>query len=474
MELRGAGVPVAILGAGPAGLGAAYCLARRGSFDVTVIERGAGVGGNAGSFDVSGLRVDYGSHRLHPSCAPKILSDIQGMLGEDLLDRPRHGRIRLRGRWVHFPLKPADLATHLPPGFMLGVAADSLRKLSRQGGEETFATVLERGLGRTICRDFYFPYARKIWGVDPGLLDPEQARRRVSAGSLWKMLRKALNSVPGFKKPGSGRFYYPRHGFGSISEAYHAAAGKAGARIQLKTSVAAVETEEGRVTGIRTSGPDGCEKIAARQVLSTIPISQLVRLIQPEAPAEVLASACALKFRAMILVYLVLNTERFTEFDAHYFPDASVTITRLSEPKNYGLADLPGRTVLCAELPCAVEDRVWQASDGELSTLVTQALAEAGLPVRCPVVAVTSRRLAQAYPIYTRDYAGYFDRLDRWLGGIDGLVTFGRQGLFAHDNTHHALAMAYALDQCLDDTGSLDRPRWESFRQAFRDHVVED
>ena len=475
MEVRAPGrTAIAVLGAGPAGLGAAYRLARRESFAVSVIERADIVGGNAGSFEVDGLRVDYGSHRLHPSCAPEILADIRGMLGDGLLDRPRHGRIRLRGRWVHFPLKPADLATHLPPGFLLGVAGDSLRKLTAGGVEDTFAAVLERGLGRTICRDFYFPYARKIWGVDPATLDPEQARRRVSAGSLGKMVRKALNSVPGFKKPGSGRFFYPKNGFGAITEAYGQAALAAGAQLRLKTSVSAVETAAGRVAGLRIMGPDGMERLEVRQVLSTIPISQLARLAEPEAPAAVLASACALKFRAMILIYLVLETGQFTEYDAHYFPDAEIAITRLSEPKNYGLAALPGRTVLCAELPCSVEDRVWRASDSELGSLVTQALETARVPVRCPVVSVTARRLSQAYPIYTRDYREHFDRIDQWAGSIEGLLTFGRQGLFAHDNTHHALAMAYAAEQCLDNAGNLDREKWHHHRKAFSHHIVED
>ena len=138
------------------------------------------------------------------------------------------------------------------------------------------------------------------------------------------------------------------------------------------------------------------------------------------------------------------------------------------------LADAPGRTVLCAELPCSVEDAVWRASDAELAKLMSKALEAAGLPLGCPVESVATRRLAQAYPIYTRDYREHFDRMDAWLGGIEGLVTFGRQGLFAHDNTHHALAMAYALDSCLDGEGRLDRTRWESCRQAFREHVVED
>ena len=106
--------PVVVLGAGPAGLGLAFKLARRGTFDVTVVERSAVVGGNAGSFEIDGLRVDYGSHRLHPACPPEVMSDIRALVGDDLLDRPRHGRILLSGRWVHFPLKPFDLARSLP------------------------------------------------------------------------------------------------------------------------------------------------------------------------------------------------------------------------------------------------------------------------------------------------------------------------------------------------------------------------
>ena len=149
-------IRVVILGAGPAGLGAACKLAQRG-FDVTVVERNAALGGNAGSFTFSGMAVDFGSHRLHPSCAPELLADIREMLGDDLLDRPRHGRIRLRGRWVGFPLKFANLLSNLPLSFTAGAGIDSLKKIASKPGGETFADVLEQGLGKTICRDFYFP-----------------------------------------------------------------------------------------------------------------------------------------------------------------------------------------------------------------------------------------------------------------------------------------------------------------------------
>jgi len=183
---------VIILGAGPAGVGAAFQLARKGLAQVTLLEECEHVGGIAGSFDLSGVRVDYGSHRLHPSCDPEILQDIRTLLGNDLLDRPRHGRIRLRGKWIHFPLKPADLILQLPTSFTAGVARDLVIKLlpskTHLYREESFATVLQEGLGQTICHDFYFPYAQKIWGLPPEELSATQARRRVAAGSTAKLL----------------------------------------------------------------------------------------------------------------------------------------------------------------------------------------------------------------------------------------------------------------------------------------------
>ena len=466
-------IPIVVLGAGPAGLGAAYQLARRG-FDVTVVERGAQVGGNAGSFDIDGLRVDYGSHRLHPACSPEVFADIRALLRDDLLERPRHGRIRLSGRWVHFPLTPLDLVRSLPLSFALGVLGDSVPRRARTNDvNATFASVLERGLGRTICREFYFPYARKIWGVDPTELDADQARKRVSAGSMRGMLRKVLNAVPGLKAPGAGRFFYPRQGYGQISEAYSVAAQNAGATVKLATTVTGLHIDSGRAVGITLSnGSSGM--LPVRQLFSTVPLPLLCRMATPSAPSDVVTAATQLRYRGMILVYLVLRSRRFTEFDAHYFPGSDIPITRLSEPKNYGLAVHDEMTVLCAELPCGIDEPVWSMSDEQLGDLVKDALATAGVPVKVPVVRVLTRKLAQAYPIYTRGYRDAFDRLDTWAASIEGLLTFGRQGLFAHDNTHHALAMAYAAARCLSDDGVLDRERWAERRREFESHVVED
>jgi protoporphyrinogen oxidase len=468
---------IVVLGAGPAGLAAALELAERG-VSVRVLERQDRVGGNAGSFEFAGVRVDYGSHRLHPAADPEILERLRQLLGDDLLTRPRHGRIRLMGRWLHFPLRPADLALRAHPRFALGVGLDLAGKLlPRPGsaGPESFASVLQRGLGATICREFYFPYARKIWGVEPEALSAIQARKRVSAGSLGKMLRRLLPGGTGSGAANTkGVFYYPRRGYGQISEALHEAALAAGAQIELTTQVERIDLSGSRprVHWVCDGQPSELE---AHQVFSTIPVSVLARLCEPQAPASVLAAADALEFRAMILVYLALEQDRFTEFDAHYFPEAEFPFSRVSEPKNYAALPEPrGRTVLCAEIPCQRGDALWTLSDEELSLRVRDGLERAGLPVRSEVGAVLAKRIPFAYPIYHTGYDTHFGALDRWLDERPGVLSFGRQGLYAHDNTHHAMFMARSAVRCLRSDGSIDRDAWHAERAIFETHVVED
>jgi len=465
-----------VLGGGPAGLAAAYKLSQRGWTNVTVLERGSQVGGNAGSFVIDGIPVDFGSHRLHPVCPPAVMADIRALLGDNLLDRPRHGRIRLRGRWVHFPLKPLDLVRHLPPAFIAGVVSDAIRKpFSRGTAAPSFASILERGLGRTICRDFYFPYAEKIWGLPPDALDPEQAKRRVGSGSLGKMVKRVLSAVPGMpRRPGAGRFYYPRKGYGQISDALHQSAVAAGATVHLNTTITGVVAERGHVRQVEASMGGATRLLPADYVLSTIPVTLLARLVRTDGPPAPQEATQRLQQRSMVLVYLTLDADRFTEFDAHYFPETAIRISRLSEPKNYSQTVRPGRTVLCAELPCTQDDEAWSMTDEALGALVVRDLNTAGLGPVPHLLQVQTRRLPHAYPLYTQGYRDAFDAVDRWISGIEGLLTFGRQGLFAHDNTHHTMAMAYALVDCLGSDGSFDRGAWARARKSFEDHVVED
>jgi protoporphyrinogen oxidase len=342
------------------------------------------------------------------------------------------------------------------------------------GEADTFASVLQRGLGATICREFYFPYARKIWGLEPEDISPTQAYKRVSAGSISKLLKRLLRSNrTNDRAKRKDIFYYPRKGYGQICDAMKTAAEAAGAEIRLKSSVSSVElATSGHRTEIESES--GREVLVSDRVWATIPVKALVERVAPAAPPAIVAAAAQLQLRAMLLVYLVLDTDQFTEFDAHYFPEEGLPFTRVSEPKNYAASGQPkGVTVLCAEIPCDRNDAIWSRSNAELGELVRDGLARVGLPVRCRVVEVAVRRLPAAYPIYIRGYETAFEQVDEWLNSLDGLLAFGRQGLYAHDNTHHALFMAQAAVNCLRD-GGFDRDAWQRYRQQFASHVVED
>lgn len=488
---------VVILGGGPAGLGAAFWLSQRG-FRPVLVEAQRRLGGNAGSFEIDGMRVDFGSHRLHPSTDPEILKTLRGLLGPDLLIRPRHGRILLGSRWVHFPLKPFDLAVSAPPSFLLRAFRDALislvpgrrsnstrgRLASREAGGldqatapgRSFASVLETGLGPTICQSFYFPYARKIWGLDPDQISPVQADRRVGARSLFAILQRLLPGGIGRSHRGKkGVFYYPRRGFGQISESLSAAAQNQGATILLGSPVREIRLGPRGGGQIRIHGEEKDVAVQWDQLWSTLPLRTLVEMIEPSPPEEVLGAASALETRSMILVYLVLGSGRFSEFDAHYFPSEDIPFTRISEPKNYAAREEPrSRTVLCAEIPCSREEPIWIAREEALAELVIAGLAQAGLPIRAPVLRTVVRRLPAAYPVYRIGYERHFSVMDQWLEHLSGILTFGRQGLFAHDNTHHALAMARAAVECLGDEGHFDGELWSRHRQVFATHVVQD
>lgn len=455
---------VIVLGAGLAGVGAAL-RAARGGHKVVVVERSDRPGGIAGSFDLSGVFVDYGSHRLHPATDPSILAELRGLLGGDLQHRPRNGRILLDGRWIAFPLQAKDLVRRLPWTFTTAAARDAALAWTRSPHEDTFESAMLAGLGPTLCERFYFPYARKLWGLEPAEISAEQARRRVSAGTPARLLKRLL---PGAK---TGTYWYPRRGYGQIGTALAQAAGEAGAAFRWETAAERVHLERGGSMGVELA--DGTI-LEGRRVWSTIPLTRLALILDPPPPPNVLEAARSLSFRAMLLVYLVLGCGRYTPHDTHYLPESFTPVTRFSEPKNYRDGDDPnGRTVLCFEIPCNKTDRIWQANDAELGTTAQRALTIAGLP-GAPVEEVAVRRLPAVYPIYHRGFEHALNTLTGWARAQPDLLTFGRQGLFAHDNAHHALAMAWAATDALQPSGGFDHAAWDAACARFAEHVVED
>jgi protoporphyrinogen oxidase len=458
-----------VLGAGVSGLAAAWKAAQRG-LSVTVLDRDDTVGGAAASFDVGGVTVDQGSHRLHPSTPDRILTDVQELLGDDLQLRRRNGRLRIAGTWVGFPLQAGELARALPGHLLAAAARDAALAPTRRSHHTTYADALRAGLGPALYDAMWAPYAEKLWGLPGEELSAEQARVRVSADTPWKVVARLLRG----RRTGSGQgrtFYYPRRGFGQLPTALAEAATAAGAEIRLGQEVERVDLHGDAVTVSMATG----ESIDAWHTFSTLPLPLLARITRPAPALADIEAAHRLRYRAVVLVYLVHEGGRWSPYDAHYLPGSETPVTRISEPANYrdSVDDPADRTVLCAEIACWKGDRIWNAPEYALADLVEAALRAEDLPpVRRADVVV--RRMPNVYPVYQLGYENNLTGLDNWATNLPRLTTFGRLGLFAHDNTHHAMDMAYEAVDALRPDRRFDTLAWAAARERFAEHVVED
>ncbi len=461
---------IAILGGGPAGLMLAYQLQKRSDLTAKIflIEKEKNVGGIAGGFEFYGLHFDYGSHRLHLQTNPDILNEIVKLLEDDLLDRTRNGRIRILGRYIRFPLNPADLLLRLPPSFVFGFILDMCTKPFRRikSDQHSFASALLKGLGKTICDKFYFPYAQKLWGLPPEKLSEVQAQKRVAAGSFGKILTKVFSRFFNGKNNMANRYYYPRYGFYEIFQKMANKVQIMGVDVFLNEPVTGLKkTHSGYAINTKTRQFD------ADFVFSTIPVTELASMLS-DAPANAIEH---LNHRCMVFFYLILKKSQFTSYDAHYFPEMELCFARMAEMSNY--TDLPRKDItgLCFELPCNNDDTIWNATEEQLKNWIIEDLHKIDLPVQNnEIISVRAERKEYIYPVYDLSFQTCFHELDEFIHRQPDLIILGRQGLFVHDNTHHAMEMSVGASQCLNPDLTWHQDLWMSYRKKFNQNVVVD
>tara|TARA_B100000965_G_scaffold279804_1_gene237664 strand:- start:3665 stop:5041 length:1377 start_codon:yes stop_codon:yes gene_type:complete len=455
---------IAIIGSGPAGLMAAWRAVELGH-EVKVFESAPTVGGMSGSFEIAGLRVDFGSHRLHPSTPPHLLNRISSLLGDDLQTRERNGRIRLYDRWVSFPLRTTNMIRHLPLSFSFNSGLDILQRPFTKRSDLTFDDEVTNRLGKTVASEFYGPYAEKLWGIPANQLDGEQARRRVSASSPLAIIKRLIRS----STPTGRTFLYPKRGYGQIVEAIANAVTDSGGEIHTNSPVTHIHAESESIQIVA-----GGNSLSARHVWSTAPLTKVTDIVDPKPPQAVMAAASSLRVRGMVLAYLVLDQDRYTEYDAHYLPSKETNIARLSEPKNYrDGTDPEGVTVLCAEIPCWCDDDVWNSSDQQIGELVMADLVKLGLPSARHVETKT-RRLPSVYPVFERATMEDRETLLEWGQTLGNLIPFGRQGFLVPDNLHHTLGMGWDLAESIGAETDLNFGRWKDSVERFKQNIVED
>jgi protoporphyrinogen oxidase len=423
---------ITVLGAGPAGLAAAYYAARL-RVPCTVYERSSLVGGAAATITHGGFQFDVGAHRFHDK-DPEITADVQALLEGRLQRVSAPSRVYSRGRMFRFPLEPVDLARGLGAAGLTRAVADLAAARSRPAsGEADFEAFACRRYGRPVAGRFLLNYSEKLWGRPASRLSPDVAGGRVAGLGLRSVLARAV--FGGVKRAPhlDGAFYYPTDGgIGRISERLAETVGRG--RIRMESEVERIRHDAGLVRALVVNGQ---EVAAGRAVVSSIPLPSLVTRLWPPPPPDVMEAARAMSFRSLIVVALFLARPGITADATVYFPDPEFPFTRVSEPRNRNPRMAPaGRTSLVAEIPCAAGDADYRRDDAELASRVIGPLVTLGWIAPGDVSGHLVHRVDAAYPILEVGTRHHVDVVMRYLQGLRNLICAGRNGTFTYSHIH--------------------------------------
>jgi len=438
---------VVIIGAGPAGLAAAYEM-RDEPRCVTVLERDVVVGGLARTEQYKGFRCDIGGHRFFTKSG-YVDSLWREVLGSDFLRRPRMSRIYYGGKFYSYPLKVSNVLWNLGLLRSAAVCASLLAaKLKFRKSDDTFEDWVSNRFGRKLYETFFRTYTEKIWGMSCRQLSSDWAAQRIRNLSAAKAILNAL----GLKRKRSvasliEKFDYPALGPGQMYERMASLAVKNGAEILLSRKAARILTSDDLARTVVSEGADGeMEHSCVGGCFSSMPLDELVMSLSPPPPPEVLASAGKLSYRSIVTVNLMLDQPYVAPDTWIYIHDKNIRAGRMQLYKNWSpqMVPDPSKSVIGMEYFCTVGDQLWRMDDRELTAMAVEDLKTIGLVGTDSVFDSFTARYPKAYPVYrTNQYKQHLQRIRKYLATIKNLYPIGRYGQFRYNNMDHSILTAH-------------------------------
>ena len=428
-----------IIGAGPAGLGAAYELAKRGVRPL-VVEKADRVGGLSRTETYNGYRLDIGGHRFHTRIDPvqQIWSE---MIGRDFLKVARLSRIYYDGRFVKYPLNVFDTLRNLGAAeSCLVLLSYAKAKLLPPPDEQTFEQWATRRFGARLYQRFFRTYTEKVWGIPCNVLRADWAVQRIGGLSIATAIRNALFGGNGVRSL-INEFHYPVLGPGMMWERFEQRVNAGGGQVQLNGEVVQLNHEGGLVRSIRVNQRGQTSQIALDHLISSMPLSQLIARLRPSPPQEVLRAAASLRHRAFILVGLIVNRPHLFADNWLYIHVPTVRVGRIQNYKNWSarMVPDPDRTCLGMEYFCNEGDDLWTMPDAALLELAGRELAALGLARPGEVEGCLVIREPNAYPVYDQDYRANLEVVRGFLATLGNLQTIGRSGMHRYNNQDHSM-----------------------------------
>ncbi len=440
------GHEIVIVGAGPAGLTAAYQLSKAG-VSSTVVEADDVVGGISRTVERDGWRFDIGGHRFFTK-VPEVETLWHEILpDEDFLLRPRMSRIYYNNRFFDYPLRAMNALKGL--GLVEAtrcVGSYVWARVRKPADTTTFEGWTASRFGWRLYRIFFKTYTEKVWGVPASSIQADWAAQRIKNLSLGKAIVNSLLPKRNQTDVTSliEEFQYPKYGPGMMWEVCRDKVVEAGTDVRMSTAVVRIEHAGGLAHKVEVDGADGVERLPATQVISSMPLSALVKAMDPPPPAEVLEAADALRYRDFLTVALVVP-ERYA------FPDNWIYVhapdVKLGRIQNFGSWSpylvKDGRTCLGLEYFVNEGDEWWDMDDERLVELGTDELQRLGLVDPGVVEAGYVVRMPKAYPVYDATYAANVETMRAWLAAnASNVHAVGRNGMHKYNNQDHSMFTA--------------------------------
>ncbi len=429
-----------VIGGGPAGLTAAYELTRHGHQPL-VFEKMDKVGGIARTEKYKGFYFDMGGHRFFTKSA-EVKRIWQEVLGEEFLRRPRLSRIYYDQKFFYYPLRPLNALLNLGLVESVLIILSYLRwQLFPYRQEETFEQWVTNRFGQRLFQTFFETYTEKVWGIPCSELKAEWAAQRIKNLSL----KSALVSM--FIRPGQKitslieEFDYPRQGPGMMWQTVRERVEQAGGRIQLNTDVVGICRDGNRLTGIMVASNGHVETVGGTDFISSMPVTEFIKRLEPPPPPEVQAAAAKLRYRDFLTVCLIINQPTLFPDNWIYVHEPGVKVGRIQNFKNWSPHMVPtlDKTSLGLEYFCNEGDDLWTMPDEALVELGKREIEKIGLARAADVEDGCVFRVPKSYPVYDGDYRHYLETIKSYLASLENFQTVGRNGLHRYNNQDHAM-----------------------------------
>ena len=442
-----------IIGAGPAGLTAAYELAKHGAHVVVLESDPEYVGGISRTVSYRGYRFDIGGHRFF-SKSREVEDLWTEILGSDLLQRPRSSKIYYGGQFYAYPLRPFEALSKLGPiESILCVFSFIAARIHPRRNPKSLEDWVVNQFGRRLFRIFFKTYTEKVWGMSCKEISAEWAAQRIKGLSLASAIKNALLPKQTAKnrtkvvKTLIDTFRYPRLGPGMMWETCANKVRSMGGEVLLGRSVVGCRFDQiARSWTVSALTSDGrTEEYHAEHVISSMPVRQLVSQIEPRLPETVLDSGQSLRYRDFLTVGLILRDRNRFQDNWIYVHDPNVKVGRVQNYKSWSPEMVPDPNYCCYGLEyfCFEGDGLWTRSDEQLIALAKAELEQVQLATAADAVDGCVIRQAKAYPVYDDDYKRHVQIVrDGLETHCPNLHLVGRNGMHKYNNQDHAMMTA--------------------------------